>query len=252
MIIRENYISKIRPFYDTDLIKIITGVRRCGKSVVLEQVRDEISKKTNNFVYIDFEDRATTININNWKDIVDCVNNRKQKGLCYVFLDEIQEIEDWSLAVRSLRKENCSIFITGSNSKLLSGEFTKELSGRYVSFRIRPFVYKELVEYAKQLKTEISINDYLIWGGFPKRVEFNDSSSLIKYLNDLDETIVNNDIISRYKIKKSNDFRKLVNFVLINNARKYSIRSITNTLASNGIKCSHNTISKWISYLEEA
>lgn len=81
-------------------------------------------------------------------------------------LDEVQEIKDWALACKSLRRENCSVFITGSNSKLLSGEFAKELSGRYVSFRIRPFVYKEILTYAKQLNKTVSISDYLIWGGF--------------------------------------------------------------------------------------
>lgn len=89
-----------------------------------------------------------------------------------MFLDEIQIIDDWSIACKTLRRHNCSLFITGSNSKLLSREFTKELSGRYVAFRIRPFVYKELYDYVKELHKEISTTDYLIWGGFPKRIEF--------------------------------------------------------------------------------
>ena len=252
MIIREKYIQEIRPFYNSDLIKIIVGIRRCGKSIILNQVKDEIQKKSNNIISLDFDDRATTSFINSWKDIVDYVNKKRENGLCYVFLDEVQEIKDWALACRSLRRENCSVFITGSNSKLLSSEFTKELSGRYVSFRIRPFIYKEIVEYAKQLNKTVSINDYLIWGGFPKCIEFNDNDSLRRYLNDLDETIVLNDIINRYKIRKSNEFKKFVNYILICNARQYSANGIAETLNNNGFKCSTNTIQKWIVYLKEA
>lgn len=252
MIIREKYIKEIRPFYESDLIKIITGVRRCGKSVILEQVMNEIQKKSNNIVSLDFDDRAVTSFINSWKDIIDYVKKKRDDGLCYVFLDEVQEIENWALACKSLRRENCSVFITGSNSKLLSGEFTKQLSGRYVSFRIRPFVYKEMLEYAKELNKTVSINDYLVWGGFPKCVEFNDVNSIKKYLNDLDETIVLNDIINRYKIRKGEEFKKFVNYILICNARQYSANGIAETLKNNGLKCSANTVQKWIAYLKEA
>ena len=146
MIQREKYIREIRGFYDSDLIKIITGVRRCGKSVILEQIHNEIKKKTDNIVSLDFDDRAVTDSIITWKDICSYVSKHKKRGLCYVFLDEVQEIAGWETACRSLRRENCSVFISGSNSKLLSREFTKELSGRYVAFRIRPFVYRELQE----------------------------------------------------------------------------------------------------------
>ncbi len=254
MIKREAYIAKVRGFYDSDLIKIITGVRRCGKSIILTQIMEEISAKTDNVVYLDFDNRAVTAAIKTWEDIVNYVNaNRTLKdGLCYVFLDEVQEIDDWAVAARSLRRENCSVFITGSNSKLLSSEFTKELSGRYVSFRIRPFVYRELQEYADELHKSISVSDYLIWGGFPKRAEFDVPDDLKRYLNDLDETIVTNDIINRYKIHKAADFKRVANFILISNARIYSAKSIADTMRSQGIEISANTVQKWIDYLAQA
>jgi len=252
MIYRKKYIDEIRGFYDSDLIKIITGVRRCGKSVVMEQIKEELESKSDNVLYLDFDDRATTKDIKNWEDIVNYVNDNRKDGLCYVLLDEIQDIDDWQYACRSLRRENCSVFITGSNSKLLSKEFTDKLSGRYVSFRIRPFVYNEVQEYAKQLNKNITITDYLIWGGFPKRVEYNNEKDLRRYLNDLDETIVINDIAQRYKIKKTQDFRRVVDYILICNARKYSANSIYKALKSQGVKCSSNTIQKWVSYIEEA
>ena len=252
MIKREKYIKEIRPFYESDLIKIITGVRRSGKSIILEQIKEEISSSNKNIIYLDFDDRATTSFISNWEDIIKYVNENRSDGICYVFLDEVQEIENWFLACRSLRRENCSVFITGSNSNLLSGEFTKELSGRYVSFRIRPFIYKEIDEYARQLGKTIGVSEYLKWGGFPKCVEFSDENAIRRYLNDLDETIVVNDIIKRYKIRKTDEFRKFVNFLLICNAREYSANSIAETLKINGLSCSTNTIQKWVLYLEEA
>lgn len=252
MIIREHYIQPIRSFYDSDLIKIITGIRRCGKSVILDQVRSEISKYTDNIIYMNFEDRSINANIQNDLQIIDYINKHRKKGKCFVFLDEIQMLDNWQLACRTLRLNNISLFITGSNSKLLSGEFTKELSGRYVSFRIRPFIYKEIVEYANQLNKQVSITDYLIYGGFPKIIELDNKDAVIRYLNDLDETIVFNDILNRYNIRKTDIFKRLVNFVLVSNARIFSAKSIHNYLKKEHITCSINTIMKYLDYLEEA
>ena len=252
MIPREKYLSEIRGFYDDDLIKVITGVRRCGKSIVLEQIKEELAVKTDNMVSFDFDDRIATSDIESWQDIVYCVQKHRKHGLCYVFLDEVQEIDGWANACRALRRENCSVFITGSNSKLLSREFTKELSGRFVSFRIRPFVYLELVQYAKELKKDCSVSDYLIWGGFPKRLEFQTLQEQNRYLSDLNETIVANDLINRYHIRKQNEFRKVVNFILLSNSRIYSAKSISDHMIGNGISVTPNTVQKWIGYLESA
>lgn len=255
MITREKYIAKIRPFYESDLIKIITGIRRCGKSVVLEQVKSELESQGKKIIYLNFEKRAVYENLYNDKTLLDYIQqkiNESPNEKWYVFLDEIQTVENWNLACKSLRLENISLFITGSNSKLLSREFTKELSGRYVSFLIKPFVYKEIAEYAKELNKKITINNYLIYGGFPKRIEFNGEEAMIQYLNDLDKTIVINDIINRYKIRKDNIFKKVANFVLISNSRIFSGNSIFNYLKSQKIECSINTVMKFLDYLEEA
>ena len=255
MITREKYIAKIRPFYESDLIKIITGIRRCGKSVVLEQVKSELESQGKKIIYLNFEKRAVYDNLYNDKTLLDYIQQKISESpneKWYVFLDEIQTVENWNLACKSLRLENISLFITGSNSKLLSREFTKELSGRYVSFLIKPFVYKEIAEYAKELNKKITINNYLIYGGFPKRIEFNDEEAMIQYLNDLDQTIVINDIINRYKIRKDNIFKKVANFVLISNSRIFSGNSIFNYIKSQKIECSINTVMKFLDYLEEA
>lgn len=252
MIKREHYIKEVREFYNSDLIKIITGIRRCGKSVILMQIMEEIKSKSNNVIYLNFEKKTTQMSISSADAIIEYINKERKDGLCYVFLDEIQVIDNWAEACKTLRLENCSIFITGSNSKLLSSEFTKQLSGRFVSFRIRPFVYKEIIEYSKELNIETSVMDYLIYGGFPNRFEFKSKESQIKYLNNLDETIVINDLIARYKIKKEELFKRLVNYVLRSNSRIFSSRSIHDYVNKNIMSCSINTIMKYLDHLKEA
>jgi len=164
-ILRKHYIKPIRDFYDSDLIKVIVGVHRCGKSIILNQIKDEISKKTPNIIYLNFEDKLTLAKIPNAETLIKYINDNRKEGKCYVFLDEVQEVKEWKDACKTIRLYNASVFITGSNYKLLSREFTSKLSARYVSFRIKPFIYKEKLEYAKVLNKDISVTDYLIWGG---------------------------------------------------------------------------------------
>lgn len=252
MINRVHYIEQIRPFYDSDLIKVITGIRRCGKSVIMEHIITELKGSGKRVLALNFEDRATSSTISNDIELINYIQPHITEEKLYVFLDEVQIVSNWNLACRSLRLKNISLFITGSNSKLLSKEFTKELSGRYISFCIRPFVYKELVEYAQQLNKQYSISDYLIYGGFPKILEFPDKPSIIRYLNDLDDTIVINDILNRYNIKKVELFKKLVNYVLISNSRIFSANAIHKFLKGQKFSCTPTTIIKYLDYLEEA
>ena len=252
MIYREHYIQSVREFYDSDLIKIITGIRRCGKSVILEQIMQEISEKTDNIIYLNFEDKRISANITDENALISYVESHRKVGKCYLFFDEVQTLDGWQNACKTLRLYDYSLFITGSNSKLLSGEFTKELSGRYVSFRVRPFVYKEIIEYAKELKKEITVTDYLIWGGFPKRFEFDSIEAQRRYLNDLDDTIIINDLIHRYRIRKENLFKNLVNYILRSNSRIFFAKSIHDYVKKEHESCSVNTIMKYLGYLEEA
>ena len=252
MIPREHYISQIRPFYDSDLIKVITGIRRCGKSVTMEQIMAELNAAGKRTLHLNFEKRSVSSAIEDDRQLLDYVLARLGNEKTYVFLDEVQVVKDWNLACKSLRLENISLFITGSSSKLLSREFTRELSGRYVSFCVRPFVYKELSAYSRELGHPRSVSDYLIYGGFPKTVEFEDWDAVLRYLNDLDETIVVNDIMNRYNIRKGEVFKKLVNYVLISNARIFSANSIQKYLRGQQMDCSVNTVMKYLGYLEEA
>lgn len=253
MINREHYISKIRPFYENDLIKVITGIRRCGKSVILSQMAMELKSQGKEILMINFEQLEYSTKITNAESLSEYVESKIPEGKkLYVFLDEVQIIDGWNIACRSLRLKNTSIFITGSNSKLLAKEFTKELSGRYVSFCIRPFVYKEILEYAKELHKDYSITNYLVFGGFPKVIEMPDDASIIQYLNDLNQTIIVNDIMNRYSIRKTDLFKRLTNYVLLSNARIFSANSVLKYLKSEQLTCSINTVMKYLDYLEEA
>lgn len=252
MISREHYLQQIRPFYESNLVKIVTGIRRCGKSVIMDQIETELRQSGKKTLMLNFEDRSVSALITTVDELIDYISQYLGKEKLYVFLDEVQMIEQWNVACRTLRLKNVSLFITGSNSKLLSKEFTKELSGRYVAFRDRPFVFLEIQEYVKELQHDYSISDYLVFGGFPQAIEFPTKQARLRYLNDLDDTIVINDILNRYKIRKDNLFRRLVNYIMISNARIFSANSVQKFLKGQGFECSLNTILKYLSYLEEA
>ena len=252
MIVREKYLKSIRSFYDTDLVKVITGVRRCGKSVILETIISEISKKTDNIIYLNFEKIADFAKASTVNELINYVKVNRKKGKCYCFFDEIQEIENWQVAVKDLRLNECSVFITGSNSKPLANEFLTLLSGRFVSFQIRPFIFKEIKEFSDRQKIEIDVQNYLIWGGFPGRLGYTSLKDTEAYLSELERTIVINDLIKRYRIKKETIFKKMVNFVLSNNSRIFSIRSIHNYMKQDFPDLAFSTVVSFMQYLKDA
>ncbi len=252
MVIREKYLKEIRGFYDSDLVKVITGIRRCGKSVILETIISEIKQTSENIVYLNFEDFNTRIKIKTVKNLIDYVEQHRKDGICYCFFDEIQELPNWQMAVRHLRLQNCSIFITGSNSKLLSSEFLSELSGRFVSFRVRPFVFKEIKEFCLQYNTKVDILNYLIWGGFPGRLNNLDKNATVTYLKALRNTIIFNDIIKRYKIKSEIEFISVANFIFKNNSRIFSARSIYKYMKSDFPELALTTVTKFVEVLKSA
>lgn len=229
----------------------MVGVRGCGKSIILEQNKDEIQKKTDNIIYLNLEDSLIADKIYDCNGLLEYVKNNRKTGKCYIFLDEVQNIKDWNKAVKTLRLHDNSVFITGSNSKILSKEYTDAFSERYVSFRIRPFVYKEILEYSKELNIDTPISDYLVWDGFPKRFEFN-KDDMITYLKDLNESIIYKDLIARFNIRNEDLFRRIVNYVLISNSRIFSSHSIEDYISKDHVKCSINIIIKYLKYLEKA
>ena len=252
MILREHYMTHIRPFYESDLIKIITGIRRCGKSVILKQVLNELEAAGKRCLFLDFDLRPIRTKIPNADALIAYVNDYLGDDKLYVFLDEVQNVEGWNEAARTLRLYNTSVFITGSNSKLLSREFTKELSGRYVSFRIRPFVYREAKEYVGQLGRSFEVSDYLVWVGFPAALEQQNKESMKRYLNDLNNTIIYNDLENRYNIRKKDVFEHIVDYILVSNARIFSAKSIADYMKGQNISVSVPTVIKYLGYLKEA
>ena len=252
MIIREHYISQIRPFFDSDLIKIITGIRRCGKSIILRQIMEEMEAAGKKCLFLDFDLRPVRNRIPDADALIAFINEQMGEEKLYIFLDEIQNVNAWNEAARTLRLYNTSVFITGSNSKLLSKEFTKELSGRYVSFRIRPFVFREAREYATQMNKPYNVTDYLIWGGFPAALEQPNEASRKRYLHDLNETIIYNDLENRYNIRKKDVFEKMVDYILVSNARIFSAKSISDYMKGQNVLITVPTVIKYLEYLKEA
>ena len=207
MIIREKYLSKIRPFYDQDLIKVIMGVRRCGKSVILLQIIDELKARgipESQIIYINFEYEDYSF-IKNDMDLHNCIKEKiVSKDKYYLFFDEIQNVEHWEKAINSFKaSKNVSIFITGSNSDLLSGELATHISGRYVSFKTYPFTFKEVCELKNitdRKDIEEVFDDYMTWGGMPQRFMMTDEVQTRTYLSDIYNSILVKDIIARFNI----------------------------------------------------
>lgn len=260
MIKREKYLKKIRPFYEQDLIKVITGIRRCGKSVILNQIMDELRQsgvKDEQIIYINFE-FTDYIDINDAKKFNDFIEKKLiNKNKYYVFFDEIQNVDRWEKVVNSLKakyNENISIFITGSNSDLLSGELATHIAGRYVSFKIYPFTFGEVCEL-KDIKDkdkyelERTFDDYIIWGGMPQRFLMNDELQIKTYLSDVYNSIVVKDIIERFKIKDLDLFNKILTFIMTTQSQTFSADSLTKYLLNENIDVSKMTVYNYLEYM---
>ena len=260
MIIREKYLSKIRPFYDQDLIKVIMGIRRCGKSVILLQIIDELKEKgipESQIIYINFENEDYSF----IKDDLDLHNYIKEKMIntekYYLFFDEIQNVEHWEKAINSFKaSKNVSIFITGSNSDLLSGELATHIAGRYVSFKVYPFTFKEVCELKNltdKQDIETAFNDYIIWGGMPQRFMMTDEFQVRTYLTDVYDSILVKDIISRFNIKDLDLFNRVVEYIVTTPSQNFSADNLSNYFANKDDReVSKNTLYNYLEYMAKA
>lgn len=226
---REKYLSKIRGFYHTEsLIKIIYGMRRSGKSVILTQIIDELKAagiNEQNIIYINFESLKYDF-IKNAKDLFNYIESLKtKKEKYYVFLDEIQKVEEFEKGINSLRiTNNYSIFITGSNSRMTLLELSTDLSGRYVTFRVNPLSFKEIVEMNKinSKNFEKALLDYFKWGGLPQRFTFKEDIDKENYLASVYDSIILKDIVERLGIKDIASFNKVLQYILDTESREFS------------------------------
>lgn len=235
MMIREKYLSNIRPFYEQDLIKVIIGIRRCGKSIILLQIMEELKQQgipEERMIYINFEYEDYAF-LQNDIDLHQFIKEKiKGEEKYYLFFDEIQNIENWEKAINSFKaSQNVSIFITGSNSDLLSGELATHLAGRYVSFRVFPFTFKEVCELKNltdKREIEETFNEYLIWGGLPQRFMMTDEMQTRTYLSDIYNSIVVKDIIARFNIKDLDLFNRIVEYIVTTPSQNFSADSLSN------------------------
>jgi len=232
MIIREDYLNRIRPFYNQDLIKVITGIRRCGKSVLLKQIIEEIKNSGVddahiiylNFELQDYDDIKSANSLNNY--IKNKITDNKKY---YLFFDEIQNVNEWEKVTNSFKASlNVSIFLTGSNSNLLSGELATHLAGRYIAFRIQPFSFKEVCKLKNASKESLDeiFNDYLLWGGLPQRFTVGEEEQIITYLENIYDSIVLKDIILRNKIQNVNMLDMLIQYLVSTPSQTFSGTSI--------------------------
>lgn len=256
MIKRETYLKKIRGFYHKDLIKVITGIRRCGKSVLLMQIMQELQDEgitKEQIIYINFEDYDYSF-IRTGMDLHTYVKEQiKTKEKYYLFFDEIQIIPEFERVINSLKmKYDTSIFITGSNGKLLSGELATFLSGRYVSFSIYPFSFKEVCELKNvdsSVVTEQMLQDYLIWGGLPQRFILEDEEQTKTFLRDVYDTIVLKDIVQRAGIKDIELFGRVMEYLVCNPSQTVSVQSIADYFLSTNRKVSRETIYNYLEHI---
>ncbi len=257
MLKRELYLEKIRDFYDSDLIKILVGIRRCGKSVILEQIIQELKEKNINedhiiyvnFEFIEFEELSNYKKLNQY--IKEKITDDK---LYYLFFDEIQNVDQFEKVINSLRaSKKVSIFITGSNSRLLSEELSTVLSGRYVSFKINPLSYKEVLQLlGKKESTKEIFENYMKWGSLPNRFEFQREDAIKNYLYGVFDSIILRDVVERLKIRDTALFNLILQYIIDTIGREFSAENIINFLKNAGREVSTLTIYSYLDALCKA
>lgn len=260
MIIRQAYLNRIIPLIDKKLIKVLTGVRRSGKTVLLSQIQDYLLDKgvdKDNIVSISLESKKNE----KFKDgdvLYDHLISVYQaiKGKIYIFLDEIQAVTKWEEVVSSLLVDvDCDIYITGSNSKLLSGELATLIAGRYIQIHVYPFTLSEAraiqKKNGKYTSDEALFADYLRYGGLPMRFSL-ENISLEPYLSDTYDAIVVKDIISRNNIRDTGLLNMLLAFLMDNIANPFSARSIVAAFKAEGINTTVETVISYIDYIKKA
>lgn len=260
MILRQAYLKQIIPLIDKNLIKVLTGVRRSGKTVLLSQIQDyllEMGVSKNNIINISLESKKNK-KYKNGDVLYDYLLSvcEATNVKTYIFLDEIQVVSKWEEVVFSLLVDvDCDIYITGSNSKLLSGELATLIAGRYIQIHIYPFALSEAKEIQKQnskyTTDEALFADYLRYGGLPMRFSL-ENISLEPYLSDTYDAIVVKDIIARNNIKDTRLLNIILAFLMDNIANPFSARSIVATLKTEGINTTVETVISYIDYIKKA
>ncbi len=260
MIIREKYLNKMIMLKDTEFIKVITGLRRSGKSTLMLMYKDYLLNnqvKEDNIIYINFES-AMYDDIKNYKDLYQFVKDKIRKDKIYLLLDEVQNVESWEKAINSFKVDfDIDIYITGSNAYLLSSEFSTLLSGRYIEIKMYPLSFKEFLIFNNYdtINIEDKFNEYLKYGGLPAITLIKNNDELVlSYLNDIYNSIVKKDIIDRNNLKNTTLLENIIKYLANNIGSPISSTKISNYLNSNKItpNCNHQTIDNYLNMLEKS
>ena len=264
MIKRELYLKKIRNFIDKPVIKVITGMRRSGKSMILKLISQELLEKgilSQNIIYINFESLMFS-DLTEFRALYNHIIEKSQTltGKVYILLDEIQEVEHWEKAVNSFMVDlNCDIYITGSNANLLSSELATYIAGRYVEIKVYPLSFREYIDFAKIqnpqniLSNEDYFEQYLQFGGLPGIHNFNyDKSNIYQYLSDIYSSILLKDVVAKNNIRDVELLERIILYVFDNIGNTFSAKNVSDFLKSQGRKLSRETVYNYLKALESA
>ena len=257
---REKYLSKIRPFFGSDIIKVITGIRRCGKSFILKGIINELMAngvEKSDIIYIPLDKRGFK-NIKSPEQLEDkieeMIDNEEFK---YLFIDEIQNVKGFESVVHAYAEEGFSVFLTGSNSYMLSDEITTKLTGRYLAFETFPLDFSEYLDmkkfFGKEIHDmEIEFDEYILNGGFPKTLEFDDLNARQVYTRGIISEIFEKDVKTRKRISNVAVYERVQSFLLNNYSAPFSIGNLMETLISEGFSTKPSTVRGYIENLQKA
>jgi len=253
---RKIYLDKIKPFIDKEIIKVIVGQRRVGKSFLLFQIMDLIKERNKKakIVYINKE-LAEFDEIKNYQDLLQYIKEQTKNKKSYLFIDEIQDIDNFEKALRDLNaKGKYDIYCTGSNAKLLSGELATTLSGRHIEIEVFGLSYEEFLSFHKIKESQESLLQYIKYGGLPYLInlDINDETSIYGYLKSIYNTILLKDIVARYKIRNVAFLENLTQYIADNIGSLVSAKKISDFLKSQKINISPNIVLDYLSFLENA
>lgn len=258
MIEREQYLKKIRPFMQKEIVKVLTGIRRCGKSVMLELIKQDLIKcgvKKRQFLSINFE-TASVSYVKSVEETYRFIQRfaEEHQGKIYLFCDEIQELTGWEKLINSVMIDfDVDIYITGSNAKMLSGELATYLGGRYVEFKIYPFSYEEVLKALPGISAAEAFQTYLTKGGMPFLYQFMfDENSEKQYLNDIYDSIILKDIVQRNKIRDIDQFKRILLYFISGIGNTFSASNLVKYMKNEKRSLSLETLYNYIDYCQTA
>lgn len=256
---REKYLKKIRPFYDSDIVKVITGIRRCGKSSILKAIMNELKEKgkEDRIIYLPL-DRRGFKQIKSPDELESKIESYiKDSGFYYLFIDEVQNVKGFESVILQYEEEGYSIFLTGSNSYLLSDEISTKLTGRYITFETYTLDFEEYIEMKKFYGHKIEdiyaeFNNYITMGGFPKTLQFFDKASQQLYTKEIIKEIFNKDVKTRNRVTNVALFERVESYMINNYAATFSLKNLYEGIVKNGVSAKLTTIKKYIELLKKA